>query len=114
MLKGRGIFVLSIVAAAFFIAGCGNAPSDGDGGKAVKKAAGSMVAVPAGEFIYGGKEGEKITLDAFSIDKYEVTNGQFKEFVKATKRKEPRGWFIYGYKKDEVDHPMTLVSYKDA
>ncbi len=117
MLKGRAIFVLSIIVAAFLVAGCGNAPSD-DGGKVAsikaEKAAREMLEVPAGKFIYGGKEGQKVTLKSFTIDTYEVTNSQFKEFVKATKRKEPRGWFIYGYKKAEADHPMTLVSFNDA
>jgi len=120
--KGRGIFVLSIIAAAFLIVGCGDAPTGGGKAASVKpktleadKVAREMVTVPAGEFLYGSnKDEEKVTLKAFTIDKYEVTNRQFKVFVKATKRKEPRGWFIYGYKKAEADHPMTLISYNDA
>ena len=52
-----------------------------------------MVFIPAGEFLMGSPEGEgafdehpqhKVYLDAFYIDKYEVTNAQFKEFVEAT------------------------------
>lgn len=123
MIKGRAIFYIAAVA-VFLLAGCGSSPSDSVGAKSVKKtgkAAREMASVPAGEFIYGsGKPGggdsgeEKVTLKAFSIDLYEVTNRQFREFVKATGRKEPRGWFIYGYKKDEADLPMTLISYKDA
>jgi formylglycine-generating enzyme required for sulfatase activity len=104
LLKDLSICIAMFVAALFFV-GCGNAPSDGE----------DMALVPAGEFIYGSGEGERnITLDAFYIDIYEVTNGKYKEFVAATKRKEPRGWFIYGYKKSEADYPMTLVNYKDA
>jgi len=80
-----------------------------------KKAAADMAPVPAGEFIYGnGKDEQRLTLGDFHIDTREVTNRKYKEFVKATKRKEPRGWLIYGYKKDEAEHPITLVSYKDA
>ena len=53
----------------------------------------NMVLIPAGEFLMGSPEGEgaydehpqhKVYLDAFYIDKYEVTNAQFKEFVEAT------------------------------
>lgn len=117
MLRGSGIFFV-VVAAAFLVVGCGSAP---EGGKAGAKGAREMAHVPAGEFVFGvggagggGGGGEKITLGDFHIDIYEVTNRQFKEFVKATGRKEPRGWFIYGYKKDEADHPMTLISHKDA
>ena len=53
----------------------------------------NMVFIPAGEFLMGSPEGEGafdehpqhvVYLDDFYIDKYEVTNAQFKEFVEAT------------------------------
>ena len=53
----------------------------------------NMVLILAGEFLMGSPEGEgafdehpqhKVYLDAFYIDKYEVTNALFKEFVEAT------------------------------
>ena len=53
----------------------------------------NMALIPAGEFIMGSPEGEGafdehpqhvVYLDDFYIDKYEVTNAQFKEFVEAT------------------------------
>ena len=52
-----------------------------------------MVLIPAGEFLMGSPEGEEafdehpqhtVYLDAYYIDKYEVTNVQFKAFVEAT------------------------------
>ena len=52
-----------------------------------------MVLIPAGEFLMGSPEGEGafdehpqhvVYLDAYYIDKYEVTNAQFKEFVEVT------------------------------
>lgn len=42
-----------------------------------------MVAVPAGEFIY--QDGEKVSLPAFWIDEYEVTIGQYGQFLQALK-----------------------------
>lgn len=42
---------------------------------------GTMVAVPAGEFIY--QTGEKKTLPAFYIDKYEVTMAEYNQFLDA-------------------------------
>ncbi len=46
--------------------------------------AGTMVAVPAGAFIY--QSGERKTLNTFYIDRYEVTFGEYKKFVDASLR----------------------------
>ncbi|MFH0797153.1 MAG: formylglycine-generating enzyme family protein [Candidatus Omnitrophota bacterium] len=52
-----------------------------------------MVLIPAGEFLMGSPQSEgyenehprhRVFLDAYYIDKYEVTNDQFKKFVDAT------------------------------
>ena len=78
-------------------ASCGNSPTSEDEqdkespdlGKILK----DMVLIPAGEFMMGSPEGEgafdehpqhTVYLDAYYIDKYEVTNAQFREFVEAT------------------------------
>ena len=80
---------------------------------------GAMVRVPAGPFVLGsnktddaGKQQEYglVTplyvdehplqtrdLDTFLIDKYEVTNDEYRKFVKQTKRKEPFAWTQNGY-----------------
>ncbi|NGZ98305.1 MAG: sulfatase modifying factor 2, partial [Nitrospira sp. WS110] len=50
-----------------------------------------MVAISAGPFVRGTNDGgfdeqpqRTIFLDAFSIDRYEVTNHQYQQFVTAT------------------------------
>jgi len=60
-----------------------------------------MVLIPAGEFQMGSSNGlpdEKpvhtVLLDAFYMDKYEVTNAQYRQFVKETGHKEPEGWYL--------------------
>ena len=74
---------------------CGNSPTkDEDRKQNVEQPdLTGMVFIPAGEFLMGSPEGEgafdehpqhKVYLDAYYIDKYEVTNAQFKEFVEAT------------------------------
>ncbi len=39
----------------------------------------TMIEIPAGEFVY--QDGEKVTLPSFWIDEYEVTIGQYAEFL---------------------------------
>ena len=78
-----------------------------------------MVLVPAGLFIMGsdkrdnsGKQQEyglinplyldehprhEVTLPAYYIDQYEVTNKQYKQFVQQARRKEPVNWTQNGY-----------------
>lgn len=60
-----------------------------------------MVLIPAGEFIMGSDSGEpdekpahKVYLDAYYIDKYEVTFEQYDKFCEATGRARPddSGW----------------------
>ncbi len=38
-----------------------------------------------------------LTLDAFILDKYEVTNAEYKAFVISTRRPEPQAWIQNGY-----------------
>jgi formylglycine-generating enzyme required for sulfatase activity len=60
------------------------------------------------------------------MDKYEVTNAQYRQFVQATGYKEPEGWayingvWNYGYKPwsdnnlNGDNQPVTCVSWEDA
>ena len=102
-----------------------------------------MVLVPAGEFIMGSEEGDadekprhRVYLDAFYIDKYEVTNARFQQFVQATGHRtqaEREGSGYTGDKSGLVDganwraprgpgssiagleqHPVVSVSQEDA
>lgn len=75
---------------------------------------GDMVLIPEGEFLMGSDHGHidetsvhKVYLDAYYIDKYEVTNKQYREFVKATGHRAPKNW-------GEDNHPVAYVSWEDA
>lgn len=76
-----------------------------------------MVLVPAGEFVMGSAESRiaseapphKVWLDAYYIDRYEVTSARFKEFLKATGRKGPRQHY-----RDEDGYPAVYMDWFDA
>ena len=80
-----------------------------------------MVLIPAGEFVMGtngrlpdeGPE-HKVALPAFYIDKYEVTNLQYKLFIDATNHKSPDHFRNRTFPQGKADHPVTHVSWYDA
>ncbi|MGD9850278.1 MAG: formylglycine-generating enzyme family protein [Nitrospirales bacterium] len=83
-----------------------------------------MVEVPAGEFILGSNDGgfnEKPahveTLEAYWIDKYEVTNHQYQKFIDATGHRQPGPPSRYARKFEYLrgpSQPVTYVSWSDA
>jgi formylglycine-generating enzyme required for sulfatase activity len=64
-----------------------------------KPSEGAMAAVPAGEFMMGSAKGDsdeqpehKVYVDAFSMDVYEVTVGQYAAFLQAKGIDPPSDW----------------------
>ncbi len=79
-----------------------------------------MVLIPAGEFEMGSHDGapdEKpvhtVRLSEFYIDKYEVTVGQYRQFVRATGAAFPDWEEVARYAQTD-QHPMVNVSWYDA
>lgn len=77
-----------------------------------------MVLIPAGPFIMGydkrwPDEGPSHTVNLadFYIDKYEVTNIQYEEFVKTTKRMPPLYWRNGQYPPEKAMHPVVMVNW---
>ncbi len=77
---------------------------------------GDMVLIPAGEFIMGSNDGNddekpihKVYLDAYYIDKYEVTNAQFSEFLNEKGNQEEGGvsWL-------DISSKYCLIEYKNG
>lgn len=113
--------------------------------KFIVKLPADMVLIPAGSFMMGSDDGEQrekpvheVYVDAFYLDKYEVTVAQFKKFVEAAGYKtdaEKEGWSwkwngkewekVKGVNwrhdaegkvigSDRVNHPVIHVSWNDA
>lgn len=103
--------LIIIMIATTLLIGCSKAP---DG----------MVLVEGGEFSYGSSEVSinnvavtpitKTNLKDFYIDIFEVTNEQYREFIKDTDRREPPTWLLNGFDKTKANHPVTFVKLDDA
>jgi serine/threonine-protein kinase len=83
---------------------------------------GQMVLIPAGEFIMGDDGGSlserpahRVNLGAYYIDKFEVTNGQYKLFCEKTGKKPPPNPPIdANYFDGRPDFPVRGMSWYDA
>jgi len=81
---------------------------------------GRKVKVPAGEFTMGNNEDDrgkplhKVYVPDFCIDKYPVTDSQYKEFVEATGHRCPNHWENNNYPRGTANHPVTWVDWYDA
>jgi formylglycine-generating enzyme required for sulfatase activity len=90
-----------------------------------------MVLIEAGPFLRGSPEGQgdadehtqrTITLSAFYIDRYEVTNRQYQAFLKATGHRIPEHccnpaynlWQGTSIDERLLDHPVVNVDWYDA
>jgi formylglycine-generating enzyme required for sulfatase activity len=83
-----------------------------------------MVLVPAGPFIRGTNQGgldehpqRTLVLDAFAIDRYEVTNFQYQQFVNATGHRKsgpPARYAKNMSKMQGINQPVVYVSWEDA
>jgi len=98
------IWILIILMAGMSSGGAGEASDHRSAKKEKAKNYDEMVVIPAGKFIFG-KPGEtkEISLPAYSIDKYEVTNKQFAKFN-----------LDHKYGKGGDNYPVTMISLVEA
>lgn len=97
-----------------------------------------MIFIPAGEFIMGSNDIDteglgrefgirtnqlfeeerperRVTIGGYYIDKYEVTNSQYKAFVNSVNyRIAPEHWTGGVYPEGEGNHPVSFVTWYDA
>ena len=80
-----------------------------------------MVFIPEGEFIMGDEKGAKdempqrtVTLDAYWMDRYPVTNAAYQAFVEATGYRKPAHWRGGTFEAGTENHPVTNVNLDGA
>ncbi len=83
----------------------------------------TLVPIAAGAFLMGtnferadaqDKPQHTVTLPAYYIDKYMVTNAQYARFVAATHRRPPINWKDGHIPQGELMNPVTMVTWTDA
>ncbi len=97
-----------------------------------KKAPKGMVKVPAGKFVFTKDDGDvfipypdalqkgEIYMPEYFMDKYPVTNKEYKEFLSETNyipsdsENYLKHWQNGTYKQEDADKPVIFVSYEDA
>jgi formylglycine-generating enzyme required for sulfatase activity len=80
-----------------------------------------MATVPAGDFLMGSDRGRAderpqrlVYLDAFEIDRYEVTDAQYRRFLQTTAQAPPPHWQNGLYPPGRADYPVVGVSWTEA
>lgn len=92
-----------------------------------------MVTIPAGSFTMGRTKmtpddkttmrphvllddtpARTVMMPAFQMDRHEVTNSLYAEFVRATKRAHPRHWVAGSFAPETANHPVYNVNWADA
>jgi formylglycine-generating enzyme required for sulfatase activity len=120
MQKGQAwLCVLGLLMAVTFVAWLAG-PAQAQQQEITGKDGAPMVLVPAGEFTMGSNDGSddekpvhQVSLDAYYLDKYEVTVGQYAKFLKATGFNGPPMWTTM----DQPSHqtrPIVNVDWSDA
>jgi len=98
--------------------GCTSSPPSPSSALPADQAVGDMVLMPAGTFLMGSADGDpdelpvhEVRLQAFYMDRCEVTNAQFGVFFRQTGRAEPAFWHP---ELDRPDEPVVGITWEDA
>ena len=129
-----GYRIMVVIAAIVLISGCvGDDPVSDDDEEDIDTE--EMVLIPAGEFLMGSSEEDvewflqeftyrrpsrfadeqpqhTVYLDAFYIDKYEITNAQYGRFIDDTGRMPPPYWSNELY--NQPEQAVMAVTWDDA
>jgi formylglycine-generating enzyme len=77
----------------------------------------SEILIPGGEFRMGDSQGKDrpvhtVQIDSFYIDKYELTNAEYRVYLQQTGKPEPKYWNSTKFNGD--DQPVVGVAWEEA
>ena len=117
---GLALVALLSIAVVYWLATGPGSPGGG-GDPTPNPVPAGMISIPGGQFNMGRNDGNEyerpahlITLPPYLIDKTEVTNREYAEFVRQTRRQLPRLWVDGDYLPGQAIHPVVYVSWYDA
>jgi serine/threonine-protein kinase len=118
---GAAVVALLSLAVIYWLLNQSGGSGSGGDGPTPNPAPINMVSIPGGQFIMGRDDGNEyerpahpVTLLPFYMDKTEVTNGDYAEFVKQNRRQPPKHWVDGTYLPGQAPHPVVYVSWYDA
>lgn len=81
----------------------------------------AVVLIPAGPFVRGStafrsdeRPQQRITLQAFLIDRFEVTNVQYRRFLRVSGQQPPAYWDGLDFPAGQADFPVVGVSWEQV
>ena len=127
LILGIAALVLLTVLAGWWVYRRSIAVNPGNGGGptpspiATSNAPPEMVSISGGEFLMGRDDGSiyegpahKVTVKPFLLDRYEVTNELYAQFVRQTRYNPPLGWRGNNYPIGDAQLPVSNVTWHDA
>jgi len=137
LLRFKKYTIICLLCLLIFLTGCGDHNDALESVKISPIDGKEMVLVPAGEFIMGTNKTDvdntqqkigtvkplyldqhperRVNLDAYYIDRYEVTNEEFKRFMDDTKYPDPPATWVDGtFPAGKGDHPVTNIIWQEA
>lgn len=118
---GLGVALIFAGSSVSFAAGKDHSGHKSDKGEKVTAAVPAkekdMIVIPRGEFTMGSKEhadepAHNVVTDAYAIDKYEVSNEKYKQFMTASGHPAPAYWD--DPRLNKPNHPVVGVNWNDA
>lgn len=120
VLIGAGVVLVMAVAIGYWLL-TRQGPTSLSGGTTSSSAPQGMVSIPGGEFLMGRDDGNDyerpahlVRVEPFHIDKHEVTNEQYAQFVRQTRRNPPVHWRDGQYDVGEATLPVVNVSWNEG
>lgn len=64
--------------------------------------------------VEGGQTREGVPLDSFYLDRFEVSNDDYRRFLRATGHPEPELWRRFGFPQGRAGHPIVGLTWFDC